>query len=94
MPSTLRNKILPQITFFSCQILPDCQALEPDWKKVVTEPSLPVQEGAVIQFKCSMYSVNIGGREARCNDGQIVPKQEPPLCKTISRFSQFYKNGA
>ena len=69
--------------------VPECEALEPDWNIVVTEPTLPVQHGVEITLTCPADHVNKGGNKATCLNGQVVSTATPPLCHPIGNYSTF-----
>ena len=66
-------------------------ALPSDWLEVEAESSLPVPDGTEIRLKCVKRHVNLGGRDATCREGQVVPHNEPPLCTKLSRFIRVCK---
>ena len=51
---------------------PECDSLDSTWRKVVTEPGLPVLHGAEITLNCEADFTNKGGDKAACGDGGIV----------------------
>jgi len=64
-------------------------ALPSDWLEVEAESSLPVPDGTEIRLKCVKRHVNLGGRDATCREGQVVPDNEPPLCTKLSRLFSY-----
>ena len=48
----------------------------------MTEPALPVLQGTILTLSCTGGYTNLGGDTATCLvNGQVVPNNQPPLCK-------------
>ena len=67
-----------------------CKTLDPAWKNIVVEPSLPVPHGQEITLSCPADHVNEGSNQATCQDGTLVPTDTPPLCSFGSCFVQYF----
>ena len=53
---------------------------DPKWNFVETEPALPVAHGTTVTLNCLEGYTNKGGETATCQNGQVVPSNEPPDC--------------
>ena len=47
----------------------------------MTEPELPVEHGTTLTLNCLKDYTNKGGNTATCQNGQVVPSNEPPDCR-------------
>ena len=70
--------------FYHCYIsaaLSDCTSIEPEWEKVFTEPTLPVETGTELKFVCPEGYDQGGSRIGMCIDGQIQTTDNvDPVC--------------
>ena len=57
-----------------------CTTLDPAWKHVETEPSLPVQHGEVVTLTCPERKNLVGSDVATCNDGKLFSVDLDPFC--------------
>ena len=51
------------------------------WSSVATEPELPVVDGTSLTLNCREDYTNKGDNTATCQNGQVVPTNEPPDCR-------------
>ena len=51
-----------------------------------TEPVLPVQHGTEMTVECRPGFINKGENLGKCDDGEIFPGGDTPLCEIISMF--------
>ena len=51
------------------------------FNNVVTEPELPVIQDTTLTLNCLEGYTNMGGNTATCQNGQVVPSNEPPDCR-------------
>ena len=57
------------------------------WNNIQTEPVLPVQHGTELTLSCAAVDfTNMGGDKATCQDGLLVPVDDPPNCVCESAF--------
>ena len=77
--------ISPMISLSVIISVPECETLNSTWSKVVTNPTLPVQNGVEITLTCPADHLNKGGNKATCLNGQLVPSTTPPQCSFIGK---------
>ena len=58
-----------------------CATLESTWSNVVTAPALPVAHGTTLTLNCPGGYINLGGKTATCENGQVVPSNQLPECR-------------
>ena len=57
-----------------------CISVNENWKKVFTDPTLPVSDGTSVTFKCPNKNINVGSKTGTCTDGVLKPINNPPRC--------------
>ena len=67
-----------------------CETLDSTWRKVVTDPTLPVEHGVEITLTCPTDHTKNGGNMATCQYGKLVPTTTPPQCSFIGMSMGFY----
>ena len=62
-------------------IAADCETVDAAWKKVITDPTLPVEHETEVTLSCPTDHTNQGGDKAVCREGTLSTTGTPPLCK-------------